>query len=168
MEARSTQVYLIRHGIAAERGTYPDDSQRPLIKKGVLRTTNVAQRLTALGLKFDTILTSPLVRAKQTAKILQQAGLAKGYEVSTELAPNGNLSPWLLWLEHWQNQGHTTLALVGHEPDLSRWAQHLVHGSRHDQWILKKAGIIGLAVPKAQQALGRSHLFWLAPPKFII
>lgn len=164
----STQVYFIRHGIAAERGTYADDSQRPLIEKGLLRTTTVAERLMALGLRFDTLLTSPLVRAEQTARIFKQSGLVDRYEVFTELAPEGDLSIWLRWLGQWQTQGHATLALVGHEPDLSEWAQQLVHGGSPAQWILKKAGIIGLAVPAAQQALGHSQLFWLTPPRFII
>lgn len=66
------ELYLIRHGIAAERGTYPKDEERPLTEKGRAKTQKVAQRLYALGLRFDFILTSPLVRARQTAEILKK------------------------------------------------------------------------------------------------
>lgn len=169
----STRVYLIRHGIAMERGTYPDDGQRPLTPKGIAKTKAIAQRLAILGLEFHTLLTSPLVRAVQTAEILCQAGLAVRYEPLDALAPDGCLETWLQWLGQWQAEQepilvNQCLALVGHEPDLSRWAQHLVHGQESGQWILKKAGIIGLELPVAQQAMGHSQLFWLAPPRLIL
>ena len=163
-----TQVYFIRHGIAAERGTYLDDDQRPLIKKGIRKTEKIAQRLLTLGLRFDRLLTSPLVRAVQTAEILCQAGLTQDYQVFKPLAPNGSLQDWLDWLGALQSVALTNLALVGHEPDLSQWAQQLVQGSIEHRWVLKKAGIVGITVPEAQIAIGRSQLFWLAPPRFIL
>ena len=169
MTARSqTQVYFIRHGIAAERGDYLDDNQRPLITKGIRKTEKVAQRFVDLGLSFDTLLTSPLVRAIQTAEILCQAKLANSYEVFEPLAPDGKLQDWLTWLEQWQSKTPAGLALVGHEPNLSQWAQQLVQGSTNDHWTLKKAGIIGVTVPEAASAVGHSQLFWLAPPRFLL
>lgn len=163
-----THVYFIRHGIAAERGTYSDDDQRPLVEKGIRKTENVAQRLVELGLYFDTLLTSPLVRAIQTAEILCEANLAESYQVFEPLAPDGKLQDWLTWLGQWQSIVPASLALVGHEPDLSQWAQQLVQGHIDNRWGLKKAGIIGVTVPKAAEAVGYSHLFWLAPPRFLL
>ena len=163
-----THVYFIRHGIAAERGTYSDDDQRPLIEKGIRKTEKVAQRLVELGLSFDTLLTSPLVRAIQTAEILCEANLAESYQVFEPLAPDGKLQDWLTWLGLWQSIGSTSLALVGHEPDLSQWAQQLVQGHVDYRWVLKKAGIIGVTVPIAAGAVGYSHLCWLAPPRFLL
>ncbi|MBT9317319.1 phosphohistidine phosphatase SixA [Leptothoe spongobia] len=164
----STQVYFIRHGIAAERGVYHDDSQRPLVEKGRLKTAKIAQRLMELGLEFNTLLTSPFIRATQTSELLCQTGLAEKYQIFEPLAPGGNLEHWLYWLITWQSVKRPTLALVGHEPDLSNWAQQLVHGDNHHQWVLKKAGIIGLEVPDGQVAIGHSQLFWLAPPRLIL
>lgn len=167
-DSQTTQVYLIRHGIAAERGTHLDDTQRPLVEKGIRKTEKVAQRLTALKLRFDTLLTSPLVRAVQTAELLYQAGLAENYQVFGALGPGGSLHVWLEWLHNWQSSEHATLALVGHEPDLSQWAQQLVQGSSDNHWVLKKAGVIGIAVPKDKHVIGQSQLFWLAPPRLIL
>ncbi len=164
----NTQVYFIRHGIAAERDNSSDNNQRPLTTKGIHKTEKIAQRLVNLGLEFDTLLTSPLVRAVQTTEILCQTNLAPDYQVFQPLAPDGSLKTWLDWLTTWQSTDHKTLALVGHEPDLSHWAQQLVHGSRTNRWILKKAGIIGITVPKANYAIGQSELFWLAPPRLIL
>lgn len=50
------ELYLIRHGIAAERGTYADDDRRPLTATGERRSQRVAQRLLSLGLHFDVLL----------------------------------------------------------------------------------------------------------------
>ncbi|MEA5462186.1 phosphohistidine phosphatase SixA [Leptothoe sp. PORK10 BA2] len=162
------QIYFIRHGIAADRGSYGEDEQRPLIPKGIHKTQQVAQRLSQLGISFDTLLTSPLMRAVQTADIFCQANLAADYHIFQPLAPAGNIQAWLDWLTNWRGLGHDTLALVGHEPDLSQWCQQLVQGSIDDRWILKKAGIIGVTVPRTANPIGQSQLFWLAPPRLML
>src|SRR5438552_12259523 len=65
------KVYLVRHAIAADRGdAYPDDAKRPLTHKGVARMREVVEGLRDLGITVDVVLTSPLLRAKQTAEIL--------------------------------------------------------------------------------------------------
>ncbi|MEM1279523.1 MAG: phosphohistidine phosphatase SixA, partial [Cyanobacteria bacterium P01_H01_bin.152] len=114
-------------------------------------------------------LASPLVRAQQTAEILLKVELAHTFETTDLLAPGGHLADWLPWLTRWQIDHPTSrLALIGHEPDLSRWAQQLVHGMWGDRWQLKKAGVIGVEVPAAEAAIGRSELFWLAPPRLLL
>ena len=164
-----TELYLIRHGIAAERGTYRGDNERPLTDPGKARTRAVALRLLDLGCQVDKILTSPLVRAQQTAEILQAVGIAPTVATSATLAPGGQLSDWLPALAQWQTeQPSGRLALVGHEPDLSDWAQQLVTGQGGDRWRLKKAGVIGLHVPAAETAIGNSELFWLTPPRLLL
>lgn len=163
------ELYLIRHGIAAERGTYAVDGDRPLTDAGRVKTRKVAQRLYDLDLRFELILTSPLVRARQTAEILQAAGLCSQLEVNNTLAPDGALSDWLTWFSHWQ-QRHSSgqLALVGHQPELADWAELLVWGRSHQRIMLKKAGIIGLALPQGTSALGTGHLTWLTPPRLLL
>ena len=164
-----TELYFIRHGIAAERGTYPHDEERPLTEKGRSRTTKVAQRLQMLGCQVDRILSSPLVRAQQTTEILLAAGISDAFEIANDLAPEGCLQTWLPWLSQWQTTyPQSRIALVGHEPNLSDWAQQLVTGQTSDRWSLKKAGVIGVQVPVAETAIGHSELFWLAPPRLIL
>jgi phosphohistidine phosphatase len=162
-----TELYLIRHGIAAERGTYKEDGDRPLTEEGHRKTTRVAERLHALGVRFDLILTSPLVRARQTAEILRSVGLSDRLEESVDLAPDGSLHHWLIWLNQWQASGKR-LALVGHQPDLGDWAETLAWGESKQQIVLKKAGVIGLLLPQAKPPVGQSQLFWLTPPKFLL
>lgn len=162
-------VYLIRHGIASVRGTYADDEQRPLTEKGRRRTTEVANKLLSMGLKFDLILTSPLVRASQTAEILVTADLSQRMDIQEFLKPNGNIEQWLAWQQKWQlNHQKGQLALVGHQPDLGNWAEMLLWGNVQGQITVKKAGIVGLKLPNIGTPISRSTLFLLTSPKWLI
>src|SRR5262245_47356052 len=68
------QLYLIRHAIAEERGdAWPDDAKRPLSEGGMKRMRKSARGLAEAGVSFDVILSSPLVRARQTAEIVAAA-----------------------------------------------------------------------------------------------
>ncbi|MDX2243742.1 MAG: phosphohistidine phosphatase SixA [Leptolyngbyaceae cyanobacterium bins.302] len=165
--AAELELYLIRHGLAGEHGSYANDDERPLTEEGKKKTKQVAKRLADLELQFDLILTSPLVRAYQTAEILMDTGLGKRLEKSTDLA-SGELESWLTWLKSWQPGSDRRLALVGHEPSLSQWAESLVFGRSIGALEMKKAGVIGLVLPDQVDPVGRSRLFWLTPPRFLI
>lgn len=162
------EVYLIRHGIAIERDIKTKDEKRSLTEEGRLKTRKVAKKLYDLGLQFDLILSSPLVRACQTAEILLSSELSSRIEESTCLAPDGDIHLWLDWLEQQQYPVDTQLALVGHQPDLGQWAEILVWGKARAGLVLKKAGIVGLMLPETGSPVGRSQLFWLTPPKFLL
>ncbi len=122
-------LYLIRHGIAAEPEEYDTDSERPLTKEGERKTRKIAQRLYELEIQFDLILTSPLLRAQQTAQILQTVGLSSKIEESATLAPSGDIGNWLEWYKQWQEIGSRSLALVGHQPDLGSLGRKFALGS---------------------------------------
>jgi phosphohistidine phosphatase len=161
------ELYLIRHGLAGEFGSYPDDRDRPLTEAGKKKTQLVAERLKTLSIQFDQVLSSPFARAWQTAEILLQVGLSNRLEVADYLAPAGEMSAWLDWLLTWKTGSQGTLALVGHEPDLSRWAEILLWGEYKGVITLKKAGVIGLAVPDSEP-VGNASLFWLTPPRLLL
>ncbi len=163
------ELYLIRHGIAAERGTYGNDADRPLTDKGRQKTQKVAQSLYDSGLRLNLILTSPLTRALETAEILQNVGLTQQVEESSHLAPEGNIQDWLSWLSQWRNSSPKKyLALVGHQPNLAYWAELLVWGNITGQIILKKAGVIGINLPNTGTPIGNSELFLLTSPKYLL
>lgn len=161
-------LYIIRHGLAGEHGSYANDAERPLTEEGKKKTRQVAKRLRDLNLKFDAVLTSPLVRARQTAEILVEAGLSSQLEEASYLAPGGDIDAWLDWLQGWKHPEDACLSLVGHEPDLSEWAETLLWGHTKGKLVLKKAGIIGLTLPDDGSPIGNSELFWLTPPKFLL
>lgn len=159
-------LFLIRHGLAGEHGSYANDDERPLTKEGRKKTKQVAEKLFELGIQFDLIQTSPLVRARQTAEILMEAGLSQQLEEATCLADD-HLEEWLAWFNS-QPGKYQQLALVGHEPSLSQWAETLMSGTVQGRVQLKKAGIIGLSLPDQGSPIGQSVLFWLTPPKFLL
>jgi phosphohistidine phosphatase len=158
------EVYLIRHGIARDRDQHTTDEERPLTPKGQEKTQKVAQQLKEIGLRFDQILTSPLIRAQQTAQILQQVRLGDTVQEFFPLAPGGKIQDWLDTLESFRGQ---TLALVGHQPDLGNWAELLVWGEIAGQIVVKKAGVVGLRLPDTEP-LGKSELTVLISPKWLI
>jgi phosphohistidine phosphatase len=164
-------LYLIRHGIAEERGTYDDDNQRPLTDEGRKKTKQVAKRLYDLGLRFDLLQTSPLVRAQQTSDIFANI-FGTPVEPSSELVPEGNFDIWLSGVAEWLGQhpqpAKASLGIIGHEPDLSTWAEILIWGESRGVLVLKKAGIIGLSLPETQPWTSNAILFLSIPPKLLI
>jgi phosphohistidine phosphatase len=163
------KLYIIRHGLAGQRGDYADDSKRPLTKAGWDKTRNVAKRLRTLGIKIDLLLTSPYVRASQTAQIMLEEKVGDRLEAYPPLQPDGDIAPWLDWWQEWiAADPRQVLALVGHEPSLSEWTEQLVWGEVAGRLILKKAGVIGLDLPTTGSPIGNSELFWLVPPRLLL
>ena len=162
------EIYFIRHGIAAQRGRCTDDEKRPLIDKGIDRTTKVAKRLLEKKVKFDLILTSPLTRTYQTAEILKKIGLSEQIQTFVPLKPKGNIEELLQWLQSPEKEKYSSLALVGHQPDLGNWIEMLIWGTIKNQIIIKKAGVIGISLPAIGTPISRSTLFLLSSPKWII
>ena len=68
------QLILMRHALAEERSDrWPDDGKRPLTKEGERKHRSISEALRRMGVAFDEILSSPLVRARQTADITARA-----------------------------------------------------------------------------------------------
>ena len=120
------ELYLIRHGVAADRGDeYPDDSKRPLTSGGIARLRKEAKALEALGAGFDHIITSPLVRTRQTADVFAETLKSKpSISMSDALAPAGTPAAVLQELAKHMRKGR--IALVGHEPNIGELAARLI------------------------------------------
>jgi phosphohistidine phosphatase len=166
-------LYLIRHGIAGDPDplildAIASDELRPLTKIGRKKIEQVADRLGNLDLIFDLIITSPLVRAHQTADILIDKQISSNLELSADLKPMGNLPAWLMAWNARPLDDLATIALVGHEPNLSEWAELLLFGKVYHHLILKKGGIIGLKFVDDRVAIGTAQLACLIPPKYLI
>ena len=158
------ELYLIRHGIAEERGEdWPDDTKRPLTDEGKSNLRKQARGLQRLGVTFDVMLTSPLVRAKQTAEIIAAAYDARPSLVTVEsLSPNGSFQSVLRDLE--EHGKKSRIALVGHEPDLGELAARLAGLRRPLEF--KKGAICRIDV-KTLPPAGPGALRWFFPPKVL-
>jgi phosphohistidine phosphatase len=162
------EIYLIRHGIAAAHQDYTQDEARSLTNQGRAKTTQVAKRLAAIGLNFDLLYSSPLVRAQQTAQILLQQGLSRELQTLLPLAPAGSFPEALATLNTLNLTATTKIALVGHQPDLGQWAQAWVWGDVADKVILKKAGIIGLTCREIPLTSAQGEIFLLTSPRYFL
>lgn len=158
------ELYLIRHGVAAERGeAYPDDSRRPLTPRGVARLRDEAKGLNALEVVFDVIVTSPLVRTRQTADVLAESLQGKPAVVTSDaLAPAG--TPAGVIQEVAKHARLARIALVGHEPNLGELAAQLI-GSRSP--IEFKKGAICRIDFDVLPPKGLGQLRWFIPPKVL-
>ena len=158
------QLYLIRHGVAAERGDeYPDDSKRPLTADGISRLRKEARALDAMGVTIDQIVTSPLVRTRQTADLIAESVKSKPpVATSDALAPAGTPGAVMQELAKYSKKGN--VALVGHEPNLGELAARLI-GSR-TALQFKKGGICRIdfdAIPPK----GTGQLRWFLTPRIL-
>jgi phosphohistidine phosphatase len=165
-------LYLIRHGIAVDLpilDSVISDELRSLNQVGRKKVAQVAVKLQKMELTFDLIITSPLVRARQTADILIDKQLSPKLEISEDLKPQGNLPAWLMaWNARSIDTGICHLALVGHEPNLSEWAELLLFGQVRHKLILKKGGVIGLKFPIERLEIGAAQLHCLISPKYLV
>lgn len=159
-------LYLLRHAIAVERGgsAYEHDSARPLTPKGERRMRRSAEGMLALGLSYDLILSSPYLRARQTADVVAEVcEVRDGVQISAALAPNGNPRQVIEELNHTHGAPQTIL-LVGHEPYLSRLISTLVTGSAALRLVMKKGGLCQLSIDALR--FGRcATMDWLLTPR---
>ena len=157
-------LYLVRHAIAGERdpGRWPNDGERPLTKKGIRRFTQAAKGIVSVVPDVDVVLASPYTRAWQTASILEDAGWPTPRRLDALIGSEpgalvGALRPY---------QDLKAVALVGHEPHLSRFAAALL-GKGTPPWNeMKKGGVVRLQ----QSLLGLSagaELRWYLPPSVL-
>ena len=143
-------LYHLRHGIAAERGSarYPNDADRPLTTEGRDKLTRIARALRALELEVDLVLSSPYVRARETAElVVKVAGLDRRVEFSDHLAADGDYRRLIAELAARRPAPGNAL-LVGHEPYLSSLASFLLTGGPGLDLVLKKGGLCKLGITK--------------------
>lgn len=160
------EIYLLRHGIAVERGTrgFEDDFSRPLTPKGRRQLRKTAAAVKKLASKFDLILSSPFVRAKQTAEIVAgELKCRKRLRFTNALAPGGAMSILVRQLTR-EKEPPGKVLLVGHEPDMSRLISLLATGGPLLQMDLKKGGLCKLEV-EALRDSRCATLVWLLTPK---
>lgn len=165
-------LYLIRHAIAEQAmvaaGAEKDDSQRPLTPKGRSKMRRIAWGLKALQPSIDLILSSPYLRAAQTARILaKQFELTKDQIVVTEnLSPSGQAGRLVQEIND-NFRSRETVALVGHEPSLSGLVSLLVSGAPGLPIVLKKGGVCRLSVEGLRHGQCAT-LEWLLSPTQLV
>jgi len=155
-------LYLCRHAAAEDPTSKLRDADWPLTAEGIKKFRRAARGFCALHPEVTHIVTSPLLRARQTAEILFDA-LADAGQISADsiivdgLGPPGKLDPFLARLH--DIAGARNIVAVGHEPTLSTWIGQLCFGTP-GRCVLKKGAMAALDLT----APNRGELLWLMQP----
>lgn len=153
------KLYFLRHGIAEDHSPAGRDADRRLTAEGLAEMEAVGAGMAALGLRFDLLLSSPKVRARQTAEIAA-AAVGQGEQLKLEEALGhgcglSELRELLAGVD-----GKSRVLLVGHQPDLSENIGVLIGGGRVQ---MKKASLACLEVVRIEP--GGGELRWLLQAK---
>ncbi len=159
---------LLRHGIAVERDEWEGpDADRPLTERGAKRVAQVAAGLNWLDVQPTHVLSSPLIRAIETAKIAHSAlRVRSAVQIADELLPDAPPDRLLSILRDFPSE--SCVICIGHEPQLGRATSVLLSGRSSASFPLKKAGacLIELSIPVKP---GRGVLrWWLTPDQLRI
>lgn len=153
-------LLVVRHGIAEEpdeaAAADRDEFHRQLTQEGRRKMRAAAAGLQRLVENIDVLVSSPLTRAVETADIV-----AEVYPGAKRLQHAG-LAPGLYHAEllHWIMRHRGSMALVGHEPDLSQWIGYLVSGEPRSLVQMKKGAVCRLDMP-SNAAAGEARIVWL-------
>jgi phosphohistidine phosphatase len=166
------ELILMRHGIAEEREEFAkknlEDHLRPLTLKGRKRVQKVCMRLRDWVDEVDLIVSSPFVRARQTAELASQIFIDTKVVESAELVPSSPPQAFKRWLQSHGDQDKRIIA-VGHEPQLSVLTTFLLTSQLEPILELKKGGILCLEMTSFKTiAPGGAKLSWLLQPRHII
>jgi phosphohistidine phosphatase len=161
------KIYLIRHSNAVEPGTpgYEDDSLRPLTEKGRDKMKDIASALKALDVKPNLIVSSPYIRAQQTAEILAKVLKYKQeLAFSDALVPMGNADNIIGEIN--EKYSVDELVLVGHEPCLSVLIGTLIAGNPELAINIKNGGVCCLSSDDLHTER-KAVLEWVLTPKLL-
>ena len=162
------ELLILRHAIAFPQDgkRWPDDGERPLTAEGVKRARRAAVGLKRIVKRPTLVLTSPLVRARDTAAIFAQAAHWPKAVECEELSPRGSLEGVLEALRR-QGGKAECVAVVGHQPHLGRLLSLCLRGdARPEAFELKKSAVVALQFQGPPRA-GHGVLAWSLPPRIL-
>jgi len=160
------ELYLVRHAIAFERdpARWPADGERPLSPKGEARFSQAARGLKRIVPAVDVVLSSPFARAWRTAELLVKEAGWPAPEPVRAFEAGQRVTRAVTALRGYADR--QSVAVVGHEPNLSELAVHLLAGTEGDLAIeVKKGGVVCLGLDGVRS--GTAWLRWSVSPKIL-
>ena len=157
------RLHLVRHGDAHPTGaTWSGDDERPLSRKGHAEARRAGEALRLLGAEPDLVLTSPLVRARETAEDICEA-LGNGLvpEITDVLAPGADPDSLVgeIAIHH---PGALEVVCTGHMPDLGYMGSYFGTGRASAPFHLKTGSLV-----RVDLADRESWLVWLLSPRVV-
>jgi phosphohistidine phosphatase len=162
-----TEIYLVRHAVAAKRDPahWPDDSLRPLTPEGIARFRRAARGLGRIVPTVDLVLSSSYTRSLETAELLREEARWPAPERCRQLEADQTPGAALHALQALGKP--STLALVGHEPNLSSLASLLLTGHEDDLELELKKGAVAFVGIQDDVPPGTGVLRWSVSPKIL-
>jgi phosphohistidine phosphatase len=160
------ELLIIRHAIAfdRDRARWRDDGARPLSAAGMRGARKAAAGLKKFCAKPDRFLTSPLVRAKQTAQILTDVAGWPQAEEAPDLSPGGSAPAVLALIA---KDRRKLVAVVGHQPGLGQLLAACLLGNEGGLSIEMKKNAVACLSFMGQASAGQGALKWLATPRML-
>jgi len=160
------ELLIVRHAIAFERDRHRwrDDGARPLSPAGIRRAQKAAAGLKEFSKAPDRFLTSPLVRARQTAQILTDVAGWPQAEEAPELSPGAAVPTVLALLGRDRSK---LVAVVGHQPGLGHLLTVCLLGEGGTLPIEMKKNAVACVSFEGSPRAGRGALKWLATPRML-
>jgi phosphohistidine phosphatase len=160
------ELYIVRHGIAIDREDpkSPPDPERYLTEEGIEKTKQVAEALTSFGADADLLVSSPYVRAMQTAEIFAAALEYPKQKIRKTEALLPGAEPSLFFRELAKDMQASAVFCFGHAPQVDGLIATAL-GVKHHVTAMKKAGVALLELKRLSPPSGQ--LIWLATPKLL-
>jgi phosphohistidine phosphatase len=158
------ELCLMRHGLAVARGSvrFSDDARRPLVPEGKEKMREIGGGLRRMGFEVDWIVTSPLVRATETAGIIAESLASSApVDVCEAMRPGGAAEDALAYLAKRPNCRR--VLVVGHEPDLSEMAARLIGAGSHANLGFKKGGCCMISFDEFPPKSPGQLVWWMTP-----
>ncbi len=160
------ELYFLRHAIAAEPGTIAvsHDSERPLTEEGIKKMEESAKGMRRMGLSWNHVLSSPYLRASDTAKIVVKAVDFKDkITFSDALIPSADFKGFFKLLK--QFKPDEKILFVGHMPSIGEFVSMLIFGQTLQMMDYKKGGLCRVDMPEVIATGVLGQLKWFLTPK---
>jgi len=160
------RLYIVRHGIAIDREDpkCPPEAERYLTEKGIAKTEVVARAFARLGVEADLLLSSPYVRAMQTAEIFAAALTYPKQKIAKTETLLPGAEPLAFYRELARHKEAECVACFGHAPNVDQLVAAAI-GAKKETTEMKKAGVAALELRRISPPSGT--LVWLGTPKLL-
>jgi phosphohistidine phosphatase len=157
------EIYFLRHANAGRPNINREkDEQRPLDKTGIEQCQVMGGALASLGVKPDVIISSPLVRARETASIVaDEIGHREKIVLDNAMRPDAEYSDFQQLLARYKSAD--AIMVVGHNPSQTEFLNRLLTGNSSEAIELKKGAVARIDMEARKPAV----LKWIMPPKVV-
>ena len=160
------ELYFLRHAMAAEPGSIAvsHDSERPLTLEGVEKMEASVEGMRRMGVSLDHLISSPYLRASETARIVADGlGFSGQVRFTDVLTPQATFKDFFKLLREFKPDNK--VLFVGHLPSIGEFVSNLISGKNRVAMDYKKGGLCRVDMPEMIEHGVLGELKWFLTPK---